>query len=200
MRRRPAFIFGRGGHARVIASLLNRDATFIDRDSESDFFVRLDSYRNADIFLGIGDDVIRRALFAKLRSFKIVPAICVAPNAYVAKTASIGMGSVICPGAVVMTEAKIGMNVIVNTLSSVDHNSQIGDHTQITVGVTLPGNVRVGDRCFFGVKSATFPDVSIGNDVIVRGGSLVVQDIPSNAVVGGNPAQIISNLSHDPHR
>ena len=48
---------------------------------------------------------------------------------------------------------------------------------------------------FFGVKSATFPGVSIGDHVIVRGGSLVIKDLPANVVVGGNPATIIRQVN-----
>jgi sugar O-acyltransferase (sialic acid O-acetyltransferase NeuD family) len=188
---RSIFIFGRGGHARVIASLLDHEAVFIDRDQEEDFFARIESYRKSEIYLGIGNDKTRRKLFDRLYSYGIAPARCVATTAYVANSAHIGIGSVICPGAVIMADAHIGANAIINTLSSVDHDSRVGNHTQITVGVTIPGDVKIGSECFFGVKSATFPRVSIGDRVVVRGGSLVVQDVPANVVVSGNPAIII---------
>lgn len=35
------------------------------------------------------------------------------------------------------------------------------------------------------------PGVTIGNDVIVGGGTIVVKDIPDNSVVAGNPGRII---------
>ena len=145
---RSIFIFGRGGHARVIASLLNRDAVFIDHADEEQFFARIGDHRKADIYLGIGNDKVRRKIFEKLRGFDISPAVCIGPNTFVAKTASIGAGTVICPGAVIMSGAQIGMNAIVNTLSSVDHDCRVGDHTQITVGVTIPGDVKIGTGCF----------------------------------------------------
>jgi sugar O-acyltransferase (sialic acid O-acetyltransferase NeuD family) len=184
-------IFGRGGHARVIASLLDCSVTFIGLDDEPQFFERIECHRGADIYLGIGDNGVRRTIFNRLRTFGIVPATCVAPTAFVAKTAEIGAGSVLCPGAVVMTEAVIGENTIINTLSSVDHDCRVGAHTQITVGVNLPGGVTVGENCFFGIKSATFPQIRIGNNVVVRGGSLVIKDVPDGVTVSGNPATII---------
>jgi sugar O-acyltransferase (sialic acid O-acetyltransferase NeuD family) len=187
-----AFIFGAGGHARVIASLLDREVTFVDRQDEPAFFENIDQAREAEIYLGIGDNLIRRRIFNELVSNGIAPATCVAPTAFVANTAKIGPGTVICPGAAVMAGAVIGADVIINTNSSVDHDCRIGNHTQITVGVTLPGSVTVGENCFFGVKSATFPRITIGDNVIVRGGALVIKDVPANVVVGGNPAQVLA--------
>jgi UDP-perosamine 4-acetyltransferase len=190
-RARSIFIFGRGGHARVIASILDHDVTFVDREQEDGFFDRIDNHRNAEIYLGIGDDEVRRKAFERLCAYGIVPARCIASTAFIAKSAHIGVGCVVCPGSVVMAEAEIGANVIINTLSSVDHDCKVGDHTQITVGVTIPGDVKVGSECFFGVKSATFRGLHIGNRVVIRGGSLVTKDVPANAVVGGNPARIV---------
>lgn len=189
-----AVIFGRGGHARVIASLLARDATFLAEEEIDRFFERADDYRDAEVYLGIGNNADRRRLFEKLLAIGIRPATCIAPTAFVAKTAEIGKGTVICPGAVVMTGARIGANGIVNTLSSVDHDCRIADHVQLSVGVSLPGEVTVGESCFFGVKSATFPRLSIGDHVIVRGGSLVVKDLPGFVVAGGNPARVLRSL------
>jgi UDP-perosamine 4-acetyltransferase len=187
-----AFIFGAGGHARVIASLLDREVTFVDQQDERAFFEKIDQVREAEIYLGIGDNRIRRRIFEELLANGFTPATCVAPTAFVANTAKIGPGTVICPGAAVMAGATVGADVIINTNSSVDHDCKIGDHTQITVGVTLPGSVTVGENCFFGVKSATFPKITIGDNVIVRGGALVIKDVPDNVVVGGNPAQVLA--------
>jgi sugar O-acyltransferase (sialic acid O-acetyltransferase NeuD family) len=188
---RSIFILGCGGHARVIASLLDHDVTFVDRYEEESFFARIDRYRKSEIYLGIGNDKVRRKLFERLCSYDIAPARCIASTAFVAKSAHLGVGCVVCPGSVVMAEAQIGGNVIINTLSSIDHDCRVGDHTQITVGVTIPGHVKVGSQCYFGVKSATFPGVCIGDHVVIRGGSLVIRDVPGNTVVGGNPARII---------
>ena len=38
------------------------------------------------------------------------------------------------------------------------------------------------------------PGVTIGNNVVVAAGSVVVKDVPDNVVVGGNPAKIIKYL------
>lgn len=191
---RSIAIFGKGGHARVIASLLGQDVMFIGRESEETFFREIDKHRKSEIYLGIGDDEARRKIFERLSAFGIMAASCVAPTAFIAKTASIGAGTVICPGAVVMAGARIEDNVIINTLSSVDHDTMIGTHTQISVGVSIPGDVKTGTQCFFGVKSATFPGVSLGDHVIVRAGSLVTKDVPSNVMVGGSPAEIIRQV------
>lgn len=202
MRETRAFIFGAGGHAQVIASLVRAqsitfvvlDATAENTISEQAFFERIEEYRSHEIYVGIGANDTRVAIFNRLVAAGIRPATCVAPNAFIASTAQIGAGVVICPGSAIMANAVLGDNVIVNTLSSVDHDCVVGAHSQITAGVTFAGNVTVGEKCFFGIKSAVVPGVTIGDNVSIMAGSLVVADVPSNVLAGGNPARIVRHF------
>jgi acetyltransferase-like isoleucine patch superfamily enzyme len=41
------------------------------------------------------------------------------------------------------------------------------------------------------MKCAVFPNLTIGDDVVVRAGSLVTHDIPARVMVGGSPARIV---------
>lgn len=51
--------------------------------------------------------------------------------------------------------------------------------------------IRIGARCFIGGGSTITPGVTIGDEVIVAGGSVVFDDVPSRAIVAGNPARIL---------
>lgn len=42
-----------------------------------------------------------------------------------------------------------------------------------------------------GVDVNTIGGISIGNNVIIGAGAVVIKDIPDNVVVAGNPAKII---------
>lgn len=54
----------------------------------------------------------------------------------------------------------------------------------------------VGNNVFIGVNSIIMPGVIIGDNVIVAAGSVVVKSIPSNSVVGGNPAKYLDSFDN----
>ncbi|MCI8396878.1 MAG: acyltransferase [Clostridia bacterium] len=91
---------------------------------------------------------------------------------------------------------------------------KIGDNVEITRGVViithdyswsvikkLDGRVigsrrkvQIGNNVFIGMNSIIMQGVTIGNNVIIGANSVVNKDIPSNSVVAGNPARIISDI------
>lgn len=48
----------------------------------------------------------------------------------------------------------------------------------------------IGDNCYIGSGSTILGPVKIGNNVTIAAGSVVIKDIPDNAIVAGNPAVI----------
>ena len=53
------------------------------------------------------------------------------------------------------------------------------------------GHTVIGKRCFIGANAIIMCGVTIGDNVIVGGGSVVTKDVPSGCIVAGNPARII---------
>ncbi|WP_291842425.1 acetyltransferase [Bradyrhizobium sp.] len=199
-----AYIFGGGGHARVIASFLAASPVFVVQQpvgpatlpgttlSEEEYFRELPP---GEVYLGIGSNEARALCASRLRAVGANMPACIAPTAFVARDAEIESGAVVCAGAVVGSRARIGRDTIINTLSSVDHDCVLGDLSQVTVGVTFGGGVRTGVNCFFGMKSAVVPNRTIGDHVQLMAGSLVVSDVESNVVMGGSPARLVKRLS-----
>lgn len=195
---KTCYIFGAGGHARVIASFLSAEPVFVvfkpteaDQMSEDFFFENLPA---GDVYIGIGSNKVRSKVAERLRLHQIKMPPCIAPTAFIARDATIDDGAVICAGAVIGSRAHIGRDTIVNSLSSVDHDCVLGQTSQVTAGVTFGGDVKVGENCFFGVKSAVIPGISIGDNVQVMAGSVVVSNVSSNVLVGGNPARQVRCL------
>lgn len=51
--------------------------------------------------------------------------------------------------------------------------------------------IDIKDNVFIGSNSIILPGVTINSNVIVAAGSVVTKSVPSNSVVGGNPAKVI---------
>jgi maltose O-acetyltransferase len=54
--------------------------------------------------------------------------------------------------------------------------------------------VTIGHQCWIGGRAIVCPGVTIGDNVVIGAGAVVTKDVPSNVVVGGNPAKIIRYL------
>ncbi len=54
--------------------------------------------------------------------------------------------------------------------------------------------IRVGSSVWFGGGVKVLPGVTIGSNVVIGAGSVVVHDIPDNSVAVGNPAKVIKTL------
>lgn len=113
------------------------------------------------------------------------------PRAFVSPSARLGCGNLIKAGAVVETESAIGDCCIVDNLAVVPHHNTIGDGVHLAPGVALGGGCKVGDLTLIGVGACVASRISVGRNVIVRPGSVVLSDIPDDALVGGDPARAI---------
>jgi len=113
------------------------------------------------------------------------------PTATVARTATLGEGSVVNAAAVLGAATSAGRFVHVNRSASVGHHNQIGDYATLGPGCLLAGRVRIGRGAFVGAGAVCAPEVSIGANAVVGAGAVVVADVPPGAVVVGNPARVI---------
>lgn len=102
-----------------------------------------------------------------------------------------------------------GNQFLSNFWSSEPYLIEIGDNCQITAGVKFFthggakiariidssfdcfGKVKIGSNVYIGTNSLIMPGVTVGDNVLIAAGSVVTHSVPSNVVVGGNPAHII---------
>ena len=66
--------------------------------------------------------------------------------------------------------------------------------TKHFLNYTKIGRVTIGNNVFIGAESVVLPSVTIGSNVVIGANSTVTHDIPSNSVVAGSPARVISTL------
>jgi len=99
------------------------------------------------------------------------------PNAYVAKSAIIGEGSIIMHHVIVNADAKIGINCIINSKALIEHEAVIGDFCHVSTGAIVNGQATIGSRCFIGSNSTISNNVCIVEDSLISAGTTVFKDI-----------------------
>ena len=197
----PVAIYGAGGQARVLASILRQlnlpilgyfDDSFngpenIQGSPVLGRFNDIVKFREktSSVVLAIGDNALREKAFNFLKheGFKLPPLIH--PGAIVESDVTIGEGSVVCIGAVIGTEVKIGSGVILNTGCLVDHESEIGDFVHLAPGVVVAGRTSVGSGTFVGINASIANKISIGRNSVIGAGSVVLRDVLDNYKVLG---------------
>ena len=54
--------------------------------------------------------------------------------------------------------------------------------------------IKIGNNVWFGGNVVVLPGVTIGDNVVIGAGSVVVKDIPPNVLAVGNPCKIVKNI------
>jgi sugar O-acyltransferase (sialic acid O-acetyltransferase NeuD family) len=138
--------------------------------------------------VAIGNNAVRARVTEYLADRGLTNRTLVHHNAYVAESASIGLGAFVAAHAVVGPDATVAVGCIVNHGAVVDHDCQIDDFSHIAPGATLGGGVRIGKRVLIGAGANILPGVSIGDDCVVGAGAVVLNNLEPGGMHAGVPA------------
>ncbi len=145
---------------------------------------------NYEFILGMGDNKVRTEIGEKILLKEEILINIINPFSSVSSTSKLGKGIFISKGVIVNPSSQINNFVILNSGSIIEHHCKIDAGVHIAPGAVLCGNVIIGKRTFIGANSVIKEGVKIGDDVIVGAGSVVLNDIPNNITVHGNPVKI----------
>ncbi len=114
----------------------------------------------------------RQVLFNKLLEANASIATVVSPRAYIAKTSTVGVGSIVMHDVLINANVNIGRNCIINTKALIEHDSLVEDHCHISTAATINGNVAVQTGTFFGSNAVSIENTNTADNDFIKAGSL----------------------------
>ena len=203
---KPLLLIGAGGHCRSCIDVIEaegkyRIAGIVERDGErrasilgykvlgndNDLPELLKNYPSALITVGqIKSSALRKKLFLQTQKLGFELPTVISPRAYVSKTASLGIGTIVMHDALVNSGAKVGNNCILNTKSLVEHDAIVEDHCHISTASVVNGGTIIREKTFIGSNTITKEFITVGKNSFIGGGLRVVSDVQENTLMKNN--------------
>jgi sugar O-acyltransferase (sialic acid O-acetyltransferase NeuD family) len=190
-------LVGAGGHARACIDVIECagrftiggciDAAFVDGATVLGYPLLGDdaalpaqraTHDAALVAIGhVGDTAIRRRMAATLSRLGFDLPTIISPRAHVARSASIGCGTVVMHDVVIGPVASVGAHCIVNTRAMIEHDAIIGDDCHVATGAIINGGVRIGRGVFVGSGAVIRPGVEVQDGAFIAMGARVTRDV-----------------------
>jgi sugar O-acyltransferase (sialic acid O-acetyltransferase NeuD family) len=200
------YIIGAGGNAQSIASVmcdLNISVSgFVVDDPHTDSFLGNElinfsefGTRTGEIscVISIGHNTSRKTIYGRLLKIfgeRINFPTLVHPTSYVAKTATIGEGSVIFPLVTIGPSCTVSNFVHLNTHSIVEHGSQVGEFASLAPGAILGGNTKIGRESAILMNASISNGSSVGECAVIGANSFLKTSTGGNELWVGIPARL----------
>ena len=204
-----AFIYGAGGHARVVAEavagagryrpvaavtdLADQAGATLDGLPVLHASEALETMRGRGVaaaIVAIGQAGARASIAERLRQAGFTLISAIHPRACVSPSATISPGCLVGAGGIVHAGTVLGEGAIVNTGAIVEHDCTVGAFAHIAPGAVIGGHARIGEASWIGIGATVKDRIAIGDRTMIGAGSVVVRDMPADALAYGNPARV----------
>lgn len=105
----------------------------------------------------------------------------------------IGNGCLLSPLCQLSPDTTIADNCILLPNSFVGHDSTLDRFAHVATNGVIGANVRVGKAVHVGSNATIREKVRIGDFSLIGAGAVVLNDVPGNSVVVGNPAKVLKH-------
>lgn len=146
-----------------------------------------------NFIVAIGNNEIRMEKMQELiRNNLNVPSL-IHPNATISSYAQVSkVGCYIHSDVYLWTKVKINDYCIISPKVMIAHHTQVDEGSFISAGSNVGANINIRKRTFIGIGSTLMTGIkTTGVDSVIGAGSIVIKDVPDNAVVVGNPGRVI---------
>lgn len=137
--------------------------------------------------------IVRRLGLADERYVTVVH-----PNASLAATTDLGVGSVLLAGVVTTARCRIGDHVAVMPGVTVTHDVEIGNFATLAAGVRIGGGVKVSGGAYLGAGAVVREGLTVGSWSLVGMGSVVTRSVPPGEIWFGSPARLRGKVEIPP--
>lgn len=104
----------------------------------------------------------------------------------------IGKGCLLSPLSQLSPDTTLSDNCIMLPNSFLGHDSFMDHFAHIATNGVVGANVHVGKAVHVGSNATIREKIKIGDFSLIGCGSVVLTDVPSNSIVVGNPARVLS--------
>lgn len=206
MANKKVIIIGAGGHAKVIADIIQKAHDdiigFLDDKLEkgkkviSNYEIigqleDIERFQQKDedtyFIIAIGNNKIRKEIAEKYKDISYY--IAIHPSAQIGLDVVIEKGTVVMANACINSSAKIGKHCIINTGAIIEHDNILEDYVHISPNSALGGTVIIGENVHIGIGTTVKNNVSICSNCTVGAGAVVTKNIDKEGTYIGVPAK-----------
>lgn len=205
-----------GPHSIILGSSIIGDETIIDtgvivgypikrtllllREKKDKAFLELLNSVSAGAVIGAGA-IIRKGtiIYEKTEIGKNLETghnVLIREETLIGDNVKIGTGTIIDGKTAIGNNVNIQSNVYIPLLTTIEDNVFIGPGAIILNDKYPPSRrldgVHIEKNAVIGGGAVLLPGIKIGKNAVIGAGSIVTKDIPSNAVVVGNPAKQVT--------
>ena len=161
----------------------------------------LKSQTNRKVFfsVAIADSQAREKIAERMKEKGYESCTLIDRTAIFHSNSTLGEGAILSHLAIVTANTNIGKYFHGNYRSYVAHDCSVGDYVTFAPGASCNGNVEIADHVYVGsnatIKQGSMKHrIHIGKNSIIGMGAVVIDDVPENVVVVGNPARVIRSI------
>lgn len=157
-------------------------AKFLDDENTYAFIAYVGLQKEKETYTKIESLNIPRTKF-----IDIIDPTAIVPKGF----CEIGTGVMLSPLCQLSPDVTISDNCILLANSFVGHDSFLDKFAHVATNGVIGANVHIGKGVHIGSNATIREKVRIGDYSLVGAGSVVLEDVPDNAIVVGNPARIL---------